>query len=858
MGARVQTGLAAGVILVAALILYQGIIFPRDEDRIYPWSSDNWGHLIKAEYLRDQINDGVLYPDLFPDWYAGQQMLRYFAPFPYYNLVALDALTDNIYKAGNLFMFLTALFGAMSWLLFKKNLGLFLATVGGILFLILPDNLRVAFAEGNLPRILATSLLPLAFYFVLNMLSDGARKRDFAGLAIVLSLIVLSHAMMVAIFTLGLGMFAIVYWFVARASAGVTGRTVFALVIGLMLAGWWLGPSTTGGITEIDQEAASEAVAFFPIDVAFNPTLRDTDREIFYVGATLFLIPLLIFFLWKHTPYWLRTAVIVGLLVGLVGSTQANEVWRALPLHQLFWPLRFMSFAGLVLLISSLGITGVLYRAVGSRRDNVGRAARLGAIGLVVLLFIDFWPSTQLIHSRELPTEVQGVAEQLSELDGWRVATADLSRLGSAPAQLFTTVGGREQVFGWAFQGSIVAPLIARINQAMIQEHPTYAVNRFGRLGTDDVVVLNLPEIGPGFREGLRAGGYELYSATPNIQLFHKDGVPRGNIIELSILGIGDGANNLAILFPEIVVGSSSKIDDYDPEFLDMFEILILSRFSFGSRSRAEDMIKEFVSTGKKVIVDITGAPLDPLSREPKFLGVYGEPIIGISRANLLFNGAASPLLPFTDEFGEWRSATPQGADKTLIPFEFPAAEGVTLSRSFYGDGQVDFLGLNLIFHAVVTSDPLAIRLLESELGRTAFQTPVDTPVILQNYAAGEEGWSFEVSLDQEQWVLFPMAKHSGTNVLVDGSPVDVVSVETLTLAKIPAGNHSVNITSDQTTIYTLGRVISVAGALLLVAHLTGLLRKPGRRIRTQQPEPALELTPPDSSAGSTQEPARA
>ena len=102
------------------------------------------------------------------------------------------------------------------------------------------------------------------------------------------------------------------------------------------------------------------------------------------------------------------------------------------------------------------------------------------------------------------------------------------------------------------------------------------------------------------------------------------------------------------------------------------------------------------------------------------------------------------------------------------------------------------------------------------------------------------------------------MAKHSGTNVLVDGSPVEVVGVETLTLAKIPAGNHSVKITSDQTTIYTLGRVISVIGALLLIAHLTGLLRMPGRRIRTQQPEPALELTPRDSSAGSTQEPARA
>ena len=52
---------------------------------------------------------------------------------------------------------------------------------------------------------------------------------------------------------------------------------------------------------------------------------------------------------------------------------------------------------------------------------------------------------------------------------------------------LFTTEGEREQVFGWAFQGSITAPLIARINQAMGQDHIPYAVSRFSRLGGDDI-----------------------------------------------------------------------------------------------------------------------------------------------------------------------------------------------------------------------------------------------------------------------------------------------------------------------------------------------------------------------------------
>ena len=673
------------------------------------------------------------------------------------------------------------------------------------------------------------------------MMTEGARKRDFAGLAIILSIIVLSHAMMVAIFTLGLGLFTITHFMINRTSIPITGRTFLALITGLLLAGWWLGPSATGGISEIDQVAASEAIAFFPLDVAFNPTLRDTNREIFYVGLTIYAIPLLIFPLWKHTPPVIRSVIISGLLIGLISSTQVNELYKAIPLHQLFWPLRFMSYASLALTFASMGMIGVLYRSIGSQKTNLGRAARLGSIALVILMVMDFWPSLQLIHGRERPPEIVEVAENLAQLEGWRVGTADLSRLGSAPSQLFTTIGGREQVFGWAFQGSIVSSLIARINQAMVQEHATYAVNRYERLGTDDVVVVNIPEIGPDFRQGLRDAGYEIAHTTPNMQIFHKDGGPRGNIIDMSILGIGDGVNNLAILFPEIIVGFSSNIDDYSPEFLNEFDILVLSRFAFNSRAEAEKMVIDFAASGKKVLIDITGAPLDALSSEPKFLDVYGEPIIGISRANLILNGAATPLLTFSDEFGPWRSATPQGVDQVLIPFEYPGAEGVLIGRNVYGDGEVDFIGLNLMFHAVITSDPLAIRILEAELNRTSNQRPDDIPVPMQNYEATEAGWNFDMELEEAGWVLFPMANHAGTRVLVDGEPVEELSIETLTLAKLPAGLHSVQIVSEETTIYTLGRAASVVGGLILVAYIFGLLRKPGVRLRRRDATPEQE-----------------
>ncbi len=43
------------VIVLVTFALYAGVVFPRDPDVIYPWSSDAWGHLIKAVYLRQEI-----------------------------------------------------------------------------------------------------------------------------------------------------------------------------------------------------------------------------------------------------------------------------------------------------------------------------------------------------------------------------------------------------------------------------------------------------------------------------------------------------------------------------------------------------------------------------------------------------------------------------------------------------------------------------------------------------------------------------------------------------------------------------------------------------------------------------------
>ena len=51
-----QLSLAVVVIIAVALLLHRTLLFPPNPDAVTPWSSDGWGHLMKAEYLLEQIN----------------------------------------------------------------------------------------------------------------------------------------------------------------------------------------------------------------------------------------------------------------------------------------------------------------------------------------------------------------------------------------------------------------------------------------------------------------------------------------------------------------------------------------------------------------------------------------------------------------------------------------------------------------------------------------------------------------------------------------------------------------------------------------------------------------------------------
>jgi uncharacterized membrane protein len=816
--------LAGGLVIIAlaTLLVYRGILFPPDGRAAYPWSSDTLGHVLKAEFLQREVASGRLYPNILPSWYMGIQMLRYYPPLPYYLLVGLTYAMGDSVAAANWFIALCALAGALAWLPYHRWVGWLPAMAGGLLYLFLPDNVRVALAEGNLPRVLATALLPLAIYFLLRSLEATGTRWHRLGLALCFALIVLSHVMMAAIYAACSALLSVLCW---AGRVTTMRRVILAIVsaaLGIMLSGWWLLPSLTGGITELDSSAMTEALAVFPLTTYMNPTLRMSDPEIVYPGAALLLAAVALLFFRRGRDGWVVSLTLTGLFGVLITTPGFNQLFNALPLHHLFWSLRFLGIASFTLLLA------LVWRMQAWDRKSV--VATVLVLGLLVA---DGALSLPLIHLRPVRQDVIAVAESLPALTGWREATLDYSRLGSAASYFFTAVGGREQVYGWAYQGARTARNVAAINEALRWGYSSYVLNRLTLLGADDVVLLRTAPIDPSLPPALAAAGFVPTYDGRETTLYHRDGAPRAYRVNWRALGIGRGAQNLAYLFPQLIVGTRSRVDDYTFDELVAYDTLFLSGFQWANRERAEELVQQVAQAGVQIVVDLTGVPNDPLAREPYFLDVWGELIaLGPSPIQVEGDGQSYQLQPFSAQFPRWQTHTPQGLDVETLYHDYLGAKSTVLGYNVYGRGRVWFIGLNLPYHAALTGDPVVVDLLADLLQLPAGQPNDYQAVPLTDYTPSQSGYSFSYTLDTYDTLLVPVAHHEGTKVQVDGRVVPVDSFENLVAFDAPAGQHEVTIQVRPTPIYTWGWVASGL-ALLSIVGSTFLHRAGGKLLKT-------------------------
>jgi uncharacterized membrane protein len=785
--------------------LYRGILFPSNSAERYPWGSDTLGHLRKVDYLEQQLAQGILYPDLLPDWYLGLQMMRYHPPLPYYLLAGLNVFVHDTVAAGNWLIALCAFVGGASWLLYRRWIGWGPALIGGILFMFLPDNIRVALAEGNLPRVLATALLPFTFYCALRLMEETGTRWHRLGLIGGFALIVLCHAMMVAIYAVCITLVVGISWLARAVSLRRAVGVVASIVVGMMLSGWWLLPSLTGGITQLDSSAMTEALAVFRLQDYFTPTLRQGSPEVIYIGAALLLFSALLLLARRWHNLHTLPLLLSGWFGVLITTTGFNAAFNSLPLHSLLWPLRFLGIASFLLLLALMGTLNAWQ----------GNKMLLLAVLVIGLIGLDQAGSVYLIHLRSLRPDILPESQAMAQTPGWRQATLDESRLGSAPSYFFSVLGQREQVFGWAYQGARAARSVAAINESMGLGNIAYLLDRLNLMGVDDVVALHGLPMNTRVAGALQASGYQLAYTGEATDLYHRDGGPRAIVAAWHALGIGRGAQNLAYLFPAMIVGSSTQVDDYTLGELTHYDTLFLSGFGWHNRDTAETLIRQATEANVNVVVDLTGVPDDPLARIPRFLDVWGEEIV-LPLEPIRVEGGENPatLQIFGEPNALWATQTPQGLDVVTLFTPYLGERATLLGYNDYGSGRVWFVGLNLPYHAVLSGDPAAITILADVLHLPAETATAYTTIPLQGYIAGQSGYRFGYHLDQPARLFVPVAHHEGMQLWIDDQPTEIISLESLVAFDAPAGEHQVTLALQPTRIYRLGWLVSSIGGL--------------------------------------------
>lgn len=846
-GEWVSLLLGAVLILLLALWVYWPLV-RAVPGFYYPWGSDSWAHLLKAELLYRRLSGGDVYPQFFAGWYNGVQPFRYWGPLTYYLLAGLRWVTGDVFLAGNLYVLLTAAFGGVSWLLFRGYLGPWGAVASGALWTMWADHVRVALSEGNLPRALTTALLPLTTYLFLRLLDGDVRPDTIAGCALIFATLVLSHAMMAAVTAISLAFFAILYAWYGGTGLRQLVRALTVVGAGILLPGWWLLPGLTGGILGIDPQAAAQVATFTPFTVSFDPFMRATNPELFYWGPSLLLVGAAVLLTWRHRPASARAAFIWGLACVLFSLPTFRFVHEVLPLGNVLWPERFASAAAVAFLLAAFaqlprwdlarpwGGSRVPHRPGAARdeaallpaagtRERRGVLLRWGLTTLVVLaLALDMSGSFRLVAAGPPSVWPLLTSRDLATTTGWRVATVDLSRLGSAPSFWFWERGGREQVFGWAWQGAATAANLVWINTAIGQHRYGFALDRLVELGATDLVVKKDAVDMDAFAAAAAAFGFRPQVDRGPARVFHRELEPYLLPRSYEAIAIGRAAPNWAMMFPGVEVGRSSCLDDFTRQELERYRTIILSGFSWRKKVRAEALAAGLAAAGKRVVVDLTGVEKEVLSKRAYFLGVYAEPMSVQGGLDLTGAWGHLRLAGFTTEEGVWEAFNLQGLDEETVFTHYLGERATLLGFKDVGGGKVCFVGANIPFHAFQTGDAAGLALLGDVTGLSPHGWPDRTPLPITSYRPDARGVSLTFEVPEDRYphggsFIVPVAALDAFSITLDGRPVPVSTVHNLLAVDVGPGSHRLRAEVTHTPGQVPGLTVSVA-ALLLVASL--------------------------------------
>lgn len=672
-------------------------VFPDQVD------TDTYGHLFKINYLYHALKQGNLYPVYTEYWYNGMELFRYWPPFSYYVVAGLQFVTNgNVVSAFCVFAGVVYVINMMGWFLFgrdEKRLGI--SFVLGNLYFFCPDNLRVFMAEGNIPRIFITSLLPVVFYLVWQVLEYG-KVRKIIPLIAVMWVITATHYMIAAMAGISIFLFCFIHGITYRRWKETAEITV-GLILAYLSAGIFLIPGVTGGGLMSQTSDASVATSSNWAQEAWkslNPFYRveGGSWSSFYFGLAIFVILILgVIAANKQTCAGFLTTI----LIFLSTTTVAAAIIRLLPFSQVLWMQRFVPMAMCTFFLALL----------------FWKRLRKTALWIFIgMLLLDTGFSAYLTVTPQTVPEEAYMEQKMNDillpeaknLTQNRFGILDNSLWGAMPSYALSEdmdYGGTACSFGWAYQGAKTMENIVRINEATQNGFYTYAFDRLLELG-DDVILVSKELVNEEEEDALLEAsarvGYQLVDENENAWLFQIPDVNQtfGIVKNYQNLAIGENAGEICYIYPQFGLGDSNVLEDYSLEQLTRYQKLYLSGFQYEDKSAAENLLRQVSEAGVQIYIDMQHIPVNKLTGKAEFLDVYAQHIEFTEKFPILStnNGSQFKLDFQTIGYKVWNTVYITGASENLKTAYYDNATNLAYVAQ-NGDSNITFLGFNPVYY---------------------------------------------------------------------------------------------------------------------------------------------------------------
>lgn len=685
----------------------------------YPLGFDIHGHLFKSDIMYESLKEGNIYPLFTEYWYNGLQPYRYWPPMPYYLFALLQFIVGgNVMNAYLGFIWVSFVVGGTGWLLFGRKLNRpVLSLLMAFLWFFLPDNLRVFFGEGNVPRMFITMIIPLIFYFIWQFVAYQRKKMIFP-IIILMVIAATGHLMISAMIGVGTFIFLLIYSIVNKKYSESI-YCILAMLFAFVVAGLWVYPSLVGGITSMETEGTKALMASLnaKLSLSLNPWLRLEGKVTeLYLGLSIAIIALLGVFLSnrKALPGF------ASMIIVIVGTTTAVvPILEIIPFSQLFWIRRFAPIG------YALFVIGIL---------EWKHLKKPLLILLCTLLTLDCIPSINLKAYDEkmnIPATSKDIEQsmndylftQAKQVAKQRICIMDLSTLGPMPSYALSSLEPKTQyVFGWAWQGASTASNIVRLNEALENYNYTYIFDRCIEMGADAIIFDkgHIPqEQYDNMQQSAKNIGYELVDESKNCLLYSLNvNGTFGVVTKYSGLAIGTSSSLIPQLFPYFGTGDYNYIDDYTFEELVAYDKLYLTGFFYKNKKNAEDLITKLADNGVEIFIDMNNIPADPLTTRMTFLGVSAQPITFNNKfPKIFYNNSEISTENFVEEHTEWNTVYLNNVTHSLGYAWFENEQLDFIGKK--DNDNITFVGFNLLYHALIAKDNNVVNFLNDALGNS-------------------------------------------------------------------------------------------------------------------------------------------